>query len=125
MITLHPLSQAKYEELRFELIKDLERKRTDVYDDGKGVPTIGIGYNLRVVAVADLVVKSLGVTTDNLVEGSAVFVAEDAYRVALRDICTNTALSVAQVKSQLDTKMFLITTLAKPCYTVFKYSIDC
>lgn len=43
MINLHPLSQAKYEELRFELIKDLERKRTDVYDDGKGVPTIGIG----------------------------------------------------------------------------------
>ena len=49
-ITVTPISQASYEAQRFEMIKKVENNgfyNSNVHNDGVGIPTIGVGFNLR------------------------------------------------------------------------------
>lgn len=60
MISFNELDTTTYETLRQTFIELLEAKRVAVYDDGIGIPTIGIGYNLRDTGVAESVITSMG-----------------------------------------------------------------
>ena len=59
-ITLHTFATtAEFETFRWDFIKRAEGVRTAPYVDGVGVPTIGVGFNLRDAAIRDLVFKSI------------------------------------------------------------------
>ena len=49
-ISPHPLTQEQYNVALYQLLLMLEESgtpKTDAYTDGKGIPTIGVGINLR------------------------------------------------------------------------------
>ncbi|BAJ03341.1 hypothetical protein [Shewanella violacea] len=67
MIKLHGLSDAEYIRLRYEFIKLFEGSTTKVYDDGIGLPTIGIGFNLQLEENLEALLKEgFGVNSINM-----------------------------------------------------------
>lgn len=56
------LGQTAYENLRFEVIKDVEGSLLVPYLDSEEIPTIGIGFNLTVHR--DLIYESMGLVPD-------------------------------------------------------------
>ncbi|HEX5793930.1 MAG TPA: hypothetical protein VFY01_11685 [Rheinheimera sp.] len=51
------------------LVND-EGAREQIYLDHRGIPTIGVGYNLANSAVLELVLQQFGYTEDSLPNGS-------------------------------------------------------
>ncbi len=108
MINFNELDRATYETLRQTFIELLEAKRVSVYDDGIGIPTIGIGYNVRDSLVAESVISSMGVGVTNPEHafdfgGNPVASAiESNYVDQLRAACANNELSVAQLTDVLN-----------------------
>src|SRR5882724_8957532 len=59
------LTQAQYEQRRFDLIVNVEETgqiKLDPYIDSKGYVTIGVGFNLHAASVRDRVLTTLGVS---------------------------------------------------------------
>ena len=56
-------NQTAYQRYRFDLISTLEAVKPAAYLDTKGIPSIGIGFNLRDDNILLLVLKSFGFTT--------------------------------------------------------------
>lgn len=54
----------------YELIEKHEGKRAKVYNDSEGIPTIGIGFNLK-RADARKKIEALGLKYDDVLDGSA------------------------------------------------------
>lgn len=57
------LSETEYGDRRFDLLVDFEENgdlKELPYVDSEGIPTIGVGFNLRVAAVRDEVPEALG-----------------------------------------------------------------
>ena len=59
------LTQAEYEQRRFDLIVNVEENgqvKLDPYIDSKGYVTIGVGFNLHSASVRDTVLTTFGVS---------------------------------------------------------------
>jgi Ca2+-binding RTX toxin-like protein len=104
MINFNELDAATYETLRLTFIELLEAKRIAVYDDGVGIPTIGIGYNLRDTGVAESVIASMRVNpNEEIFVGNPVARdIESDYVDQLRTVCANNALNVQQLTDALN-----------------------
>lgn len=71
MINFHPLdnttldanSQTEYMRFRYDLILAGEADEPKAYLDTKGIPTIGIGFNLQDDNILELVLNAFGVDT--------------------------------------------------------------
>lgn len=67
------LGDAAYEELRWELIANVEENgnpKSTPYIDGKGIPTIGVGFNIADENVRNIVLEYLGFKFDEIPSGS-------------------------------------------------------
>ncbi|MDP2832526.1 MAG: hypothetical protein Q8Q28_04370 [Pseudomonadota bacterium] len=111
MITFNPLDRTAYTQLRFDLIRKTEGVKPAAYLDGVGIPTIGIGFNLKDDAVRELVLD-------------AFKVMERVDRNAIRDIVnpvtpypSNTALQTA-----LNAKMAELQGLGRANRAAFAFT---
>ncbi|WP_039917638.1 calcium-binding protein, partial [Cellvibrio mixtus] len=104
MISFNELDTTTYETLRQTFIELLEAKRVAVYDDGIGIPTIGIGYNLRDAGVAESVITSMGVNFSAAAfrDNPVARAIESDYVDQLRNTCANNALNVQQLTDELN-----------------------
>ena len=67
MLSYRLLSTDDYKALRYQVLLNVEETcdpKEDAYLDSKGIPTIGIGFNLRERLVRKVVLKELGFITD-------------------------------------------------------------
>ena len=67
MLTYHSLSTNDYNALRYRVLVNVEETgdpKEDAYLDSKGIPTIGIGFNLRTDLVRRAVLRELGFNWD-------------------------------------------------------------
>ncbi len=63
MLNFHALSDAAYKDLRYRVLVNVEETgnpKSIAYLDSKGIPTIGIGFNLRVENVRNAVLDRFG-----------------------------------------------------------------
>jgi GH24 family phage-related lysozyme (muramidase) len=66
MIQFHEITSATvYEDGRFSLISEAEGLRTAAYLDTSGIPSIGIGFNLRDATLQPLVFRAFGIDPSN------------------------------------------------------------
>ena len=62
ILSITPISENIYFDLVYKLLVDAEESgvvKTRVYADGKGIPTIGIGFNLRVSANVEAILETM------------------------------------------------------------------
>ena len=96
MINFNILDQSSYEALRFNLISQVEEGgnlRLEPYLDLVGIPTVGIGMNLRNNKVFEEVMKTFGVEV------------EEAYYGAIKNIISSTHTSKTQLQDALNEVM--------------------
>jgi GH24 family phage-related lysozyme (muramidase) len=60
MLTYGTISNQNYDDLLFQVIKNTEGTETRPYIDAKGIPTIGIGFNLREASIREEVLEKFG-----------------------------------------------------------------
>ena len=100
MITFHGLdnttivsdNQTAYEQFRYELIQKTEGVRRAVYPDSKGLPTIGIGFNLTDKNIRELVLAKFGITDVSM-------------REEIAEIIKNNQSDIDALQTELDNKM--------------------
>jgi Ca2+-binding RTX toxin-like protein len=98
---LHKLTAAEYATLRYQFIKEFEGEETAVYNDGVGLPTIGIGFNLTIKANLKVVIEfGFGVTDPD----------------ELREAVDTMAIAVADAEGKTTAKMQEILDAAWQTY---------
>ncbi|MCF2908543.1 hypothetical protein L1285_09415 [Pseudoalteromonas sp. DL2-H2.2] len=60
----------------FDFVSEYEGVEKDIYFDHKGIPTIGVGYNLRNEDVLIQVLDKLGYSNDNVGANYSLFKSE-------------------------------------------------
>jgi GH24 family phage-related lysozyme (muramidase) len=96
---------AEYERQRNEFLKQsqVEGVRLLPYLDSKGIPTTGVGYNLRVADVRDQVLRSLGFFNNET--GSVARQLDDQFAAQVAAAANSTYSSVNDLRSALDSIM--------------------
>lgn len=108
MLNFNPLDKTSYNDLRLQILAKVEENQglsTKVYLDSKGIPTIGIGMNLRSQKPKDAVFEAIlgdRASAGNLTE-------EDKYRnriiAILKNLYPQTPVGEAQLQSDLNAVM--------------------
>lgn len=100
------LTQADYEQRRFEVIVNVEETgqvRLNPYIDSKGYVTIGVGFNLHTASVRDRVLTTLGVSntgTDRRYYEQLVSILSKKYETGDENILANVRRQLNAVMSQ-------------------------
>src|SRR3989442_14427878 len=100
------LTQAEYEQRRFDLIVNVEEAgqvKLDPYIDSKGNVTIGVGFNLHTASVRDTVLATLGVSnngTDRTYYQQLVSILSKKYKTGDVNILASVRRQLSAVMSQ-------------------------
>jgi len=94
-------NQTAYQKLRFDLIVNTEGVKKTIYPDSVGIPSIGIGFNLKDTNILGKILDSFGV-------------ADQTSRDALQKIVTDNASNIANLTNALNIKMGTLFTHTPP-----------
>jgi len=81
-----------YKQLRYEIISKVEGIRKKPYPDSKGIPTIGIGFNLRDINVRKAVLKALDFDKSDSSDTAYIKQIEDSINDHANNVITWTKL---------------------------------
>jgi len=102
MINWHQITDPTiYEQDRFNEIRNLEGPRSLPYLDTKGIPSIGIGFNLRTMNVRNAVFEAMGIDTSLLTDPNAI-AAEQGYISQLETALNQRYSSNSALRSALN-----------------------
>jgi len=121
-------SEIDFNKLRNQLILH-EGKKPKVYEDSEGIPTIGVGFNLKRVG-AKKIIEELGLSYDKVLAGEQILTDEQINKLLDADI--NTALTsckaifqnfsdLSDVRQRVLVDMMF--NLGKPRFEAFKKMI--
>ncbi|WP_422135472.1 hypothetical protein [Endozoicomonas sp. ALD040] len=102
----------------YEEIKRLEDAKLSIYADSKGIPTIGVGYNLQEREVLESVLKQFGYTRESLGITEFSYLSRDLFNV-FEETWTpqNTATYTTQVNQILSDYATKVTDGSSPRIT--------
>src|SRR5579872_2581111 len=72
-----------YPTLRFQVISNVEGVKPNAYLDSKGIPTIGIGFNLRIPSVFAAVMNALGISQADPAYGTIQSLVQQSWSSAV------------------------------------------
>jgi hypothetical protein len=104
--------QTAYTRARFSYIYQFEGAKTYAYVDSKGIPTIGIGFNLRDDNILQLVLDAFGMKVDKF---SALF-------TTFHDIVKNSYASNTDLQTALNVEMAKQHTANPAIRTTFDFA---